>query len=299
MRYLYNIGGIRILCDLPFPVLIRKESEEFFYLDDGQTENDLRMVFRPLIRITQIPEGGYWAANNYYVKSEEGHRIYHYIEKGLPPYARVSHFKSQPQIIHCDYLEGQESCISDSHKLCKLLSIECLFLAYNGLLLHASFIRWDKAGILFSASPDTENVTQMNLWVKGEGGKIINDGRVGLRRFTKGWKAYGLPDTGSSYRYRNESAPVSAIIVLRQGERNYIRQLNPVAAMHYLYPKTIIHLWDRAFTEKAVDLLLTLFREIPVYLLECLSNEDAVKLAGETIIGLSAERSRDAGNGIG
>ncbi|MEE1312349.1 MAG: hypothetical protein UHS41_01185, partial [Lachnospiraceae bacterium] len=151
------------------------------------------------------------------------------------------------------------------------------------LLLHSSFIRWNSQGLLFSAPSGTGKSTQADLWVKYEGAEIINGDRAGLRKLDKGWTAYGLPYAGSSGVYRNESAPVKSIIVLRQAKENRIRPLGPAEAVRYLYPEITVHQWDSDFVKQVMDLLTDLVLNIPIYLLECLPDQGAVDLVKRTI----------------
>ena len=99
------------------------------------------------------------------------------------------------------------------------------------------------------------------------------------------WQAYGLPYAGSSGIYRNEKAPVSAIIVLRQAYENRIQRLGMLEIIQKLYPETTVHQWESVFVEKALTLLTELAGEVPVYLLECRPDKDAVEAVKYVLIG--------------
>ena len=122
-----------------------------------------------------------------------------------------------------------------------------------------------------------------------EGAEILNGDRAGLRQIEGKWTAFGLPLAGSSFIYRNESALLEGIVVLRQAGKNRIRRLKPVEAFRYLYPETTVHQWHRPSAEKAVSLLMDLISQVPVFLLECRPDEEAVRLLKETIVGLPTE----------
>lgn len=101
--------------------------------------------------------------------------------------------------------------------------------------------------------------------------------RPALRRFLR-----GLP--------RNESAEISALVVLRQGPENRLRDAGPAEAFAALFPELTVHRWDPAFVEQVADLLLAVLDRVPVYRLECRPDREAVELlcarvlqeAGET-----------------
>ena len=66
--------------------------------------------------------------------------------------------------------------------------------------------------------------------------------------------------------------------ILRQGSENKLTRLQTASAVRYLYPETTIHHWAEQFVNRALDLLQIMVESTPVFLLECLPNEDAVKL---------------------
>lgn len=289
MKYFYEIIGIRVLCQLPFSLHIQEESVAFLHEAYENVDVDMQMIFREKEELPDREQGGHWEIDRYYIENAWEQRVYHCPSRKLPPYACVVWSERDPGVIYCDYLKGKEFYLNYSHNLCDLIGLETLLLSRDSLLLHASFIRFQGKGILFSAPSGTGKSTQADLWVKYENAEIINGDRAGMRRMEGGWEAFGLPVSGSSYIYRNDSAPVSAVIALRQGRKNNIRKLNPIEAMTFFYPETIVHQWDKCFTEKVVNLLLKLLEEVPVYLLECLPDEGAVRLVKETIMGTPKE----------
>lgn len=104
-----------------------------------------------------------------------------------------------------------------------------------------------------------------------------------MRRITGRWTAFGLPYAGSSGIYRQASAPVAAVFVLGQAEENRVRPLGPAEAARMLLPELTLHRWDPLFVEEAMDILLALLAETPVWRLDCLPDRSAVALAKETI----------------
>lgn len=277
------------MCEIPFPVNIRQESADFIRLvNDDRTEAQLKVHFYPVDTFVKMPPGGYWDIDRYHVPGF----VYYCGSPNGEPYARIKTDSEDDKQLFCEYIKGKESYLNYSRNLCDIIALDTLLLNHNGLLLHASFIRWKKQGILFSAPSGTGKSTQADLWVKYEGAEIINGDRAGLRLIDRQWNAYGLPYAGSSGIYRNESAPVRAIVVLRQAKENRIRLLGPSAAMRCLYPELTIHHWDKEFTERAMSLLTQLIMTVPVYLLECLPDQGAVELVKHTIF----ENERKAEN---
>lgn len=284
MRYLYEIAGIRILCEIPFPVQREAESAEFFRSVPADCRADLKFIICPAQTLPVMPEEGHWEINRYYIETSEEQCVYHCPARTMPPYACVVWPGRRTDIVSCDYVQGMESYMDRSHNLCDLIGLETLLMRYGGLMLHAAFVRWQEKGILFTAPSGTGKSTQANLWAKYEGAEILNGDRAGLRCMEGRWTAFGLPLAGSSYIYRNESAPADTIVVLRQSPENRIRRLGPAEAFRYLYPEVTVHQWHRPWVEKASSMLLDLISHVPVWLLECRPDQGAVRLLKETIM---------------
>ena len=296
MRYLYRICGIRVLCNMPFPVQIQRESEEFLREVNGTEKADIRFFLNPVPRLPIPLEGGHWESNRYYLDMGKEKQVYHFPARNYKPYARVI-WRDNKKEIFCEYLQGKEYYMNYSHNLCDLLGLETLLLRGFGLLLHASFIRWKGKGILFSAPSGTGKSTQAKLWADCENAEILNGDRTGLRQTEDGWQAYGLPVAGSSEIYRNESAPLATVIVLRQGSENEIRKLSPPVAFRYLYPEVMIHSWEKDWVQKAAGLLDELVRTVPAYFLSCRAEQAAVELVKERIEKDNREGDGRYGNG--
>ena len=121
------------------------------------------------------------------------------------------------------------------------------------------------------------------MWAGARGADILNGDRAGLRQTDGVWTAYGLPFAGSSGIYRNESAPIAAIVALRQAPHNQIRPMNRAEAFRFLYPQLTVHQWEPDSVAAAADLLLELLNQVPVFLLECRPDLGAVEAAEQAI----------------
>ena len=288
--YEYSILGLRFLCQLPHEIEILKEAVQFLHplnSDAGTSAAD-PAAYDLVVRLMQVdqlppvPEDAVFEQGRLYSRAGENVVMHMLRVRNEPPYACTLQ-KIKAKRFDCFYLAGNESRLHYSRQISDLIGMETVFLQFNALMLHASFIRWMNQGILFSAPSGTGKSTQADLWEKYEQADIINGDRVGLRLHDGYWEAYGLPYAGSSGIYRNESAPVRAIIVLHQGKENRIRLLRPGEAIKYLYPEISVHRWDLCFAETAIDLLNNLTAMVPIYLLECLPNLGAVDLVKNTL----------------
>ena len=238
---------------------------------------DLEMNFYAADSLT-VCEKGHWVNDRLYVENGEEQKVYFCPVRSRPPYACVEWPADECRTVRCVYVRGAERYMNYSHNLCDLIGIETLLLKNDGLLLHSSFIRWNGKGILFSAPSGTGKSTQAELWEHYEGAEILNGDRAGIRCCDGEWTAFGLPIAGSSLVYKNDSAPLTGIVVLRQSSENRIGRLGQLEAFCCLYPETSVHQWHQPSAEKAATILQNLLSELPVWLLECRPDEGAVRL---------------------
>ena len=299
MRYHFELAGIRICADIPFELHMQEESKEFAGRwshvgreDSGEEaqldKSHIYLELKPVDQLPLINKQGHWAGCHYYQTEDENSLIFYSIEQGGAPYA-CTRWNREGTSCECLYLSGKEYCLNYSRNIWDILGMEDILLRHFGLLLHASFIRCQGKAVLFSAPCGTGKSTQAELWEKYEGADIINGDRAGLRRLGCGWAAFGLPYAGSSGIYRNESAPLAAVILLRQAKENRLRKLKALEAFPDLYREVTVHRWDRKFVSESTELLLQLLQEIPVYLLECRPDQEAVQLVRDEIFGRSPE----------
>lgn len=158
----------------------------------------------------------------------------------------------------------------------------------NGLLFHASLVEYEGRAVAFTASSGTGKSTQADLWHEHLGAEIMNGDRAFIRRFDDEWRAYGSPWAGSSPYIRNVKAPLAGIVVLRQAPENRIRRLNAAEVMAYLYNNVRYPFWDEEATAASLETLDALIREIPIFLLECRPDEEAVRITRDAIFGAEA-----------
>lgn len=287
MLYQYHIVGLDLLCEIPFSVVIQEEARDFLSVLDVEEPGkcDAKVYFKPVEQLPEIPESAYLISDRYYSHTEVGEQVHHCPCSGELPYACVRWENEKHLVITCNYLKEQEWRFAYSRVISDHIGMETLFLKYRCLLVHASFIRWGQKGILFSAPSGTGKSTQAELWSSYEQAEILNGDRAAVRKELDSWYAYGLPYAGSSGIYRNEKAKLEAVVVLRQSSKNSIREIGVGEAVRYLYPEVMIHKWDTEFVDIAVDILMELVKEIPIYLLECLPNKEAVYVLKEMLEG--------------
>lgn len=283
MWYLYQVADIRVLCQTPFPVTIQRESAAFLTPlagDQLPEDVDLTLKLEPVDALDEDWTGAVHVGSRYYWNTPESSRVYFCILPDLPPYACI---RWEGTHAVCRYLSDRESDVNLSKNITEFLCLETLLLRFDSLLLHASFIRWNGIGILFSAPCGTGKSTQAALWEQFLGADTLNGDRAAIRFADGKWTAWGLPYAGTSGIYRNESAPLRAIVTLSQGPENVISPLTPMQAVRRLLPELNMRRWDADAVNHVMDLLTVLVQQIPIYHLSCRPDQDAVLLLRDTL----------------
>ena len=164
--------------------------------------------------------------------------------------------------------------------------LELLLTRLGVFSLHSSLVRRAEGdSILFTAPSGTGKSTQADLWVEYAGADILNGDRSMLRRVDGVWTAFGSPFAGSSSIFRNESAPVRALVVLRQAPENTIRRLSLAEAFRAIYSESVLPRWHTEAHQRVISLVTEIVSEVPVYLLACTPDERPVTLLKKTLEG--------------
>ena len=166
------------------------------------------------------------------------------------------------------------------------LAALCARLAnFGALLVHGSLIDFNGQGIIFSGYSGVGKTTQAQLWEKYMNAKIINGDKVFVRYMKEATFAYGSPWKGSSPYCLNQKVPLKAIVTLRQSPENSIKKLNIVECLEYFMPHIFLPHWGEESMSKAVETFDKILGDVPVYLLQCRPDEDAVIMTKEYVCG--------------
>ena len=272
--FFISLAGCIVKMELVNDIVISERLQPFLF---GDKPNDIDVVLevQECELLPHPEEGGHWEGTNYYVYHEKELRVYHVNDVGESPFS-VTCFKADGNVLLL-YLKEAEHYFRGSSGVFNRIGAEQLFLQHNRLMLHASFIKHEGKGILFSAPSGTGKSTQAELWRAVMGAEVVNGDRVAVGVKNAEWTAWGIPYAGTSGIYRNEHAPLTAVIILGQAKENRIRRLGAAEALRYLYSETTNHQWDAKFVEKVTGLLAELIATVPVFLLECVPDRSAVE----------------------
>lgn len=157
-----------------------------------------------------------------------------------------------------------------------IISNSVLF--HNGIVIHASAINYKGKGIVFSAPSGTGKSTQACLWEKYMGAKVLNDDCPVVKMEKGEINIYGTPCSGSKDKFINSSVNLEAVVILEQSCENSIRTLSKSESIAYLMPRCFLAYYDTKFMEMAINIFEEIINLIPVYLLKCRPDFEAVEL---------------------
>lgn len=152
------------------------------------------------------------------------------------------------------------------------------------LLFHSSVTVLDGKAYMFLGHSGTGKSTHSQQWHAAfPEAHLLNDDNPAVRVLDdQRVVVYGTPWSGKTPCYRNESAPVQALVQLAQAPENTITRLKMTQAYPYILAsvsglKVMPEMMDRIFESIAKVLEIS-----PVYRLECLPNPDAARLCAQT-----------------
>lgn len=151
------------------------------------------------------------------------------------------------------------------------------------LLFHSSVTVLDRKAYMFLGHSGTGKSTHSQQWKAAfPEAHLLNDDNPAVRIIDNQTIVFGTPWSGKTPCYRNEQAPVQALVQLAQAPENKITRLRMTQAYPFILAsvsglKVFPHMMDLIFESIAKLLELT-----PVYRLECLPNPDAARLCAQT-----------------
>jgi len=273
-NYYFTLAGLRTVLCVPFEIRISESMQPF--LCASHQETDCTIMLRPCTNLPSFSKDGVWRGLEYYDCHQGNLQTFHCNAPQAAAFAVTEHFENGNIEIRVlpDYL----SYFTGTAGIFNRIGMETLLLQHQGLLLHASLINYKGKAIAFAGPSGIGKSTQADIWHTFLGADIINGDRAALRKEGDGWYAYGCPYAGTSGIYKNDSAPLAAIILLGQAEENHLHRLTETEAFRRIYQEFSVHHWQRRFVAKATDLCLQLLAQTPIYLLECRPDESAATL---------------------
>ena len=282
MERIYRMADIVMLLSTPFDYEEDERYKVFAWKIQKKEDIDFAIFLVPCEEFPDrqkfIIEVG---ENRYYQNENEIVEEYWEGIKKVPfrwlniPNDWISHVGTQKWL--CKYKSGKECAFRYTSLIFRHIGFNLMLNQKKALLLHCSFIKIQQTGVLFSGPSGIGKSTQAELWRSIEQAEIVNGDRAIIRKRENEWKAFGLPYAGSSNIFRNESAKIGAIVVLRQGSNNRVWRLPLGEAFRSILSEIFQNNWNTELQMIILEALDELVKAIPVFMLSCKADEESVK----------------------
>lgn len=160
----------------------------------------------------------------------------------------------------------------------------------DACVLHGIIMEYKGRGILVLAKSGTGKSTHSRMWRDEENALIINGDRCLCRRINGQWYAYGMPWCGNSGEYINRKVPITDIVFLERGLVNQVKKMPIFDGTMRLLESIKAPNWDNTLYVKALDYCEELAKEIPMWLLHCTPDIEAVHTLKKAIFGGKDEK---------
>lgn len=153
------------------------------------------------------------------------------------------------------------------------------------LEIHSSVTVCEGWGYAFLGKSGTGKSTHSRLWKENiPGSRLLNDDNPIIRIKDGGEvRIYGSPWSGKTPCYKAESAPLGAVVRIRQSPENSIHRLTPVEAYASMYSSCSAFREIRNTADGIHSTLVQLIGSVPMYCLDCRPDREAAELCHNTV----------------
>jgi hypothetical protein len=132
----------------------------------------------------------------------------------------------------------------------------------DGLLLHASAARAAGWAFVFAGPAESGKSTAANRF---DGGRVLADERVAVRRAQNRWSAYPVPMWGGKYQpVSADVVPLAMLVVVRKNAPLAASALPATSGLTRLAPAVVHNHYDGARADRVLGALAALATEVPV-----------------------------------
>lgn len=151
------------------------------------------------------------------------------------------------------------------------------------LEMHSSVVVKEGKGYMFLGKSGTGKSTHSRMWLENiEDTWLLNDDNPIIRVEADGTAiVYGSPWSGKTPCYKNEKAPVGALVLIRQCPENRIEQLRLPEAYSIIYSSCSGFKADEKMAEGLYQTIASVVTSVPCFLLDCLPDGDAARVCFE------------------
>lgn len=135
----------------------------------------------------------------------------------------------------------------------------------RGVMIHSCGVSDKGQGLLFAGTSQMGKSTIANLWKNENGGTLLSDDRIIIRKKNARFWIYGTPWHGDAKVCSPERAALERIFFLKHAKDNNIRKITQMEAMSRLIVCSFPTFWDKKGMEFTLKFCAELAKRIPCY----------------------------------
>ena len=157
----------------------------------------------------------------------------------------------------------------------------------NTLEMHSSTVVKDGRAFMFLGKSGTGKSTHSRMWLENlEGVTLLNDDNPVIRMWEDGSATvYGTPWSGKTPCYKNDSAPIGAIVRIRQYPENRIKRLGLMESYASILSSSSGFRAVPSMADGLHETIAALVGVVPCYVLDCLPDGDAARVCHAEVNG--------------
>ena len=137
----------------------------------------------------------------------------------------------------------------------------------GGFILHAAGAGVAGKGIAFAGVSGAGKST-ISRFLAGQKIKVLSDDRLIVRGLAKGWEIYGTPWPGDAGMALNQKIKLDALMFLKHGKRNRIKELGKAEAFKRLVSIISVPWYDKELSNKVIGNIVKMMERVPLYEIE-------------------------------
>lgn len=153
----------------------------------------------------------------------------------------------------------------------------------GGIVLHGAAIEHGGGGIIFTGISGIGKSTQAHLWQNYRNALIINGDCPAIFMADGKPRIFGTPWCGSSGEAVNRSVPLNAVILVKQGEKNTLKELTGDDAFFAVLANVFHSNFDGATIDLAIENLQKIIDHFRVFELTCTIGEEPVNIVEKVL----------------
>ena len=175
-----------------------------------------------------------------------------------------------------------------SFRIWSYIFLERILLQQNALILHSASIISQGKAILFTAPSETGKTTQTDIWHRNDSTVTdLNGDRTILLKTGQGWKACGIPISGTSDRCEQKIAETAGIAFVERAPVDTVKEMSPMEKLMVLYDQVTVYSACEGDAVRALELMEDLIAQVRMVRLQCTMKDSAYEVLKDALFGAS------------